>query len=65
MMKTIEIKCRSCKEASKFDITTKQWLSIKRGELIQNVLPNLSVDERELFISKTCGTCYDRMFAEG
>jgi hypothetical protein len=65
MMKKVAITCRSCKEESTFDITTQQWLEIKRGKKIQDVLPNLSVDERELFISKICGSCYDRMFAEG
>ena len=32
------------------------------GVLIQDALPYLSADERELFISGTCGACYDKMF---
>ena len=32
------------------------------GALIQVAMPYLSADERELFISGTCGKCFDNMF---
>ncbi len=36
------------------------WLS---GSLpIQNALPYLSANERELLLSGTCGDCFDKMF---
>jgi len=34
----------------------------EEGELIQNALPYLSADERELLISGICGGCFDKMF---
>jgi hypothetical protein len=34
------------------------------GELIQNALPELTADERELLISGTCPSCWDRMFGD-
>ena len=34
----------------------------ENGELIQNAMPYLSADEREVLISGTCGPCFDRMF---
>ncbi len=38
----------------------KAWVN---GNKIQEVLPELSADQRELLISGTCGPCFDRMFA--
>jgi hypothetical protein len=32
------------------------------GAFIQDVLGYLTADERELFISGTCGECFDKMF---
>ena len=34
----------------------------QNGSLIQDAMPYLSADERELLISGTCGTCFDKMF---
>ena len=34
----------------------------ENGALIQDALPYLSADDRELLISGTCGACYDKMF---
>lgn len=36
------------------------WLSGK--SFIQDALPYLAMDERELLISRTCGNCFDKMF---
>lgn len=36
------------------------WLSGKG--FIQDALPYLAMDERELLISRTCGNCFDKMF---
>ena len=30
--------------------------------LIQDLMPYLSADERELLISRTCGSCWDNLF---
>jgi hypothetical protein len=38
----------------------KAWVM---GNKIQEVLPELSAEQRELLISGTCGACFDRMFA--
>ena len=39
----------------------KNW---QEGALIQDALPYLTTDQRELLISATCGTCWDDMFGE-
>ena len=40
----------------------KQWVN---GALIQDAMPYLSPDEREILISGICGMCFERMFGEG
>ena len=44
-------------DANKYE----RWQS---GELIQNVFPELSVNEREMLISSVCGTCFDSLGEE-
>ena len=34
----------------------------ENGALIQDAMPYLSADDRELLISGTCGACFDKMF---
>jgi len=34
----------------------------KRGELIQNVFPE--IEDREIMISGICGECFDKLFAD-
>jgi hypothetical protein len=37
----------------------------QRGEgHIQNLLPYLSAEEREMILSQVCGTCFDRIFPD-
>jgi hypothetical protein len=36
------------------------WLAGK--DFIQDLMPYLSAAERELLISKTCGSCFDKLF---
>jgi len=54
--------CRYCQVdhivmADQMDVAN--W---ENGALIQDALDYLTADERELFISGTCGACYDKMF---
>jgi hypothetical protein len=59
---TVRVTCRSCKD--RYDIEAREshlrlWQS---GALIQNALPYLTIDERELLISQTCNKCFADMF---
>lgn len=56
------VKCRSCKEEFDVPITPQQLGAWQSGKYIQDAAPNLCADDRELLISNTCGTCFDRMF---
>jgi len=59
----ISVTCRICKEVHRIEIDSyKDYLRWKQGELIQNVMPYLSVNDRELLISRTCDTCFHNMF---
>jgi len=47
-----------------FDISLDQFTewSTNRDALIQNVMPNLEPDEREVFITGMCFDCQSRVF---
>lgn len=61
-----EVTCMKCTTTYVFDVSTKQDEELDEGKKkIQDIFPELSPDERELFLSGICGTCYDKMFAEG
>ena len=52
------VKCKTVKQFTIGEIELAQWID---GAHIQNVMPYLSVDERELFVSGLCGPCFDRL----
>jgi|TARA_R110002110_G_scaffold359600_1_gene569466 hypothetical protein len=59
-----EIK-RDCKVCDTSYIVTAKVDDVCRwqnGGIIQDVMPYLSADERELLISGTCGSCFDEKF---
>jgi hypothetical protein len=58
----INVCCKWCEKCYELNVSTKRFALWKKGELIQDVMPELSADERELLISGTCGECWDKMF---
>lgn len=59
----VEKTCVFCKEVTAIKMTEDQAYRIASGEeLIQNIVPNMSPDHREMFISGICGKCFDNMF---
>lgn len=58
----IEATCISCGKVKQFTIAYEDFLRWEAGELLQNVFPKVSVDDRELLISGMCGPCFDRLF---
>jgi hypothetical protein len=61
-MKPIMIECRLCKVPKKVSCTLEQYGAWRNGALIQDAMPNVPKDERELLISGTCGACFDKLF---
>jgi hypothetical protein len=58
----VDVPCHFCKEATALTVSVQGLADWQNGELIQNALPELNADQRELLISGTCGTCWDGMF---
>ena len=54
--------CRVCKNQVEMKVYVEDVTAWENGELIQNAMPYLSADEREVLISGTCGPCFDKMF---
>lgn len=63
---TIEVMttCRFCGESRIIKVRHEDFFAWKNGEkLVQDAMPYLTPAERELLISNTCPTCWDKMFA--
>lgn len=61
---TMKIRCVHCgsvKELEVDPVAHKKWMT---GTLIQDAFPQMSADDRELLISKTCKECWDRIWKE-
>lgn len=59
---SVHVECRTCTHVEELPISDEQIARWRGGELIQNVMPELSADQRELLISGTCGTCWEALF---
>jgi hypothetical protein len=55
--------CVTCHEVFHFEVNTPDWEKYNSGEPIQNCFPYLTADDRELFISGLCGSCFDKLFS--
>jgi len=65
MMISYETKpCTSCGEKSIVELDEDKFVAWRHGEHVQNVWPEKSPDERELLITGTHGTCWNKMFGE-
>ena len=56
--------CRVCKDQVEMKVVQGDYEAWENGKLIQDVMPYLSADEREVLISGICGPCFDKMFGE-
>ena len=62
---TASIKCKECGKEYKFDITEEQYNKYISGEgLIQDIFPEISSELREMFISRICPDCWNKIFKE-
>lgn len=58
-----QIICRECTTVHAIIYNREDMLSWLCGnEAIQDALPYLSASDRELLLSNTCGSCFDKMF---
>lgn len=55
----IEMRCRFCSSDISVTVRTEALSRWDNGELIQDAMPELSADTREMLISGTCPRCWD------
>ena len=53
------------KHTMDLDVTTEQIVSWEKGEMIQNVFPNLTPEEREFIKTGITPDDWDKMFGDG
>lgn len=59
----IAVICNRCKaERMEIPVTASKVKRWQDGELIQNVFPELTNDQREMMISHTCPKCWEQIF---
>lgn len=64
-MKAKKLKCRKCGTIHVVVIPMDDYKAWKSGcILIQDAMPYLDPDVREMFLSGWCGTCWDKLFNE-
>lgn len=56
--------CRTCVNSLTVTVKAVDLRRYKRKVFIQDAFPYLSVGQREMLISNTCPTCWDRLFGE-
>lgn len=55
--------CVKCREPKTVSCTDDEYVAWKNsGALIQNAMPNVPKEERELLISGYCGDCWEKLF---
>lgn len=60
----VMVGCKFCGKVSTLKVNSIDFMMWEQfGECIQNAMPYLTADERELLISGTCGDCWHKMFA--
>jgi len=66
---TLGVECRICRKTVDVVLTPDHYVRYemwKSGKIthIQDALPDIPADQRELFISGTCAVCWNEMFGD-
>ena len=59
---TVIVGCIKCAEPQHITVGQADLDAWQSGTNIQNAMPYLSADDREILISGICGECFDNMF---
>ena len=60
----ININCVMCGTDHTVEVRAEAFAEWQRGAFIQDAMPEVSPDDRELLISKICGDCFEATFGE-
>jgi len=58
----IKVTCKDCGNEFKFSVPDKGYEDWKAGKLIQEAMPGVNADFREMLISGICPVCWEKMF---
>ena len=61
---TLTETCRTCGSQEAITVEAKDLAAWKNGTIIQEAMPYLDADQREMMISNTCSECWDELFPE-
>tara|TARA_R110001583_G_scaffold131565_2_gene283342 strand:- start:580 stop:789 length:210 start_codon:yes stop_codon:yes gene_type:complete len=61
---TLTETCRTCGSQEAITVEAKDLAAWKNGTVIQEAMPYLDADQREMMISNTCSECWDELFPE-
>ena len=64
-MKIVSAGCRVCRKEHHILVPKAGYTMWAKGlKHIQDAMPSLTDDERELLVSGICGHCFDKLFQE-
>tara|TARA_R100000306_G_C4332894_1_gene121189 strand:+ start:230 stop:436 length:207 start_codon:yes stop_codon:yes gene_type:complete len=63
-LELVILSCHKCKKNVSFVIDKKGYERWMKGALIQNALPGLTNQEREMLITQMCIKCWKKMFED-
>lgn len=58
------VKCPQCGHKNVVTVNSEGYRAWTRGALIQNALPELTAEQREVLVTGICGECWKEMFRE-
>ena len=60
----VDLTCPLCGKGHTVEVSLAGYIEWKRGEFIQNAMPDLTPTEREQLISGLCPKCQAEVFGE-
>ena len=60
----VAMTCPFCRKLHTVEVDLEKFEAWQNGELIQNVMPDLTPTEREQLVSQICPKCQARIFGE-
>ena len=58
----LELECKYCDYQEIITVPEADYISWHNGEYIQDAFPYLTAGQRELMLSNTCDTCWNKFF---
>lgn len=61
---TVERQCPLCGKITAIEVNFEEFAAWKGGALIQDAMPHMSVDDREILMTGICPQCWDSQFGD-